>query len=71
MRAGRDGHAGQCGLAVADRAIGDRAGNEVLAGKIVGIERAGGLGLRVEPVDRHALLLVEFLIEMAPVGRQI
>ena len=58
-------------LAVAGRAVRDRPRHQVLAREVVGVERMGGVGVGVELVDRHPLLLPELLVEIAPVGREV
>jgi hypothetical protein len=71
VRTGRHPHAAQRRFTVAFGAVGDRAGDQVLAFEIVGIERAGGVGVLIQLVDRHPLLLAELLVQIAPVGGEV
>ena len=71
MRAHRDAHALQRFFAVAFGATCDRAGGQILAREIIGIERRGGIAGLVDLIDRHPLLLAELLVQIAPIGGEV
>jgi hypothetical protein len=58
-------------LPITDRAVGDRARHEVFAGEVIGVKRLGMAGGGVQLIDGDPLPLAEFLVEIAPVGREV
>ena len=71
MRSHRNAHPSQRGLAVAGRAIGDASGHEVFLGDIVGEHRRRLVRLSMQTINRNALALLHFPIQIAPVRREI
>ncbi len=71
VRPGRHANAFKGRLAVAFGAAGDRAGDEVFAGEVIGVEGGGCLHIGVELIDRDPLFFAELLVEIAPIGGEV